>query len=77
MSPICECIFDSESVKHFFLYCPRYFAQRNVLLTSAANILGETLSSSSDARKLNSLLSVVESVNYDFYFAFFAKYKVS
>ena len=56
VSPICECSFDSESVKHFFLHCPRYAAQRHVLLTSAANILGETWSSSSDARKLNFLL---------------------
>ena len=36
-------------MKHFFLFCPRYAAQRNrLLLTSAANILGETWSSSSD-----------------------------
>ena len=33
-------------------HCPRYAAQRHVLFTSAANILGETWSSSSDARKL-------------------------
>ena len=26
VSPICECSFDSESMKHFFLYCPRYAA---------------------------------------------------
>ena len=31
----------------FFLFCPRYAAQRNLLLTSAARILGETWSSSS------------------------------
>ena len=36
-SPICECVLDSDSVKHFFLYCSRYAAQRNVLLTSAAS----------------------------------------
>ena len=52
-SPFCECGLDTESVKHFFLFCPRYAAQRNLLLTSAANILGETWSSSSDAKKLN------------------------
>ena len=28
-----ECGLDSELVKHFFLFCPRYAAQRNVLLT--------------------------------------------
>lgn len=32
---ICECVLLSESVKHFFLYYPKYAAQRNVLLTSA------------------------------------------
>ena len=51
-SPFCECCFDSESVKQFFLFCPRYAAQRNLLLTSAASILGETWSSSRDARKI-------------------------
>ena len=64
-SPFCECGLDSESVKHFFLFCPRYAAQRNVLFTSAATILGETWSSSSDARKINFLLYGVKSVNYD------------
>ena len=54
---------DSESVKHFFLFCPRYAAQRNVLLISAATILGETWPSSSDARKINFLLYGVKSVN--------------
>ena len=64
-SPFCECGLDSESVKHFFLFCPRYAAQRNVLFTSAATILGETWSSSSDARKINFLLYGVKSVSYD------------
>ena len=40
-SPYCECGLDYESVKHLFLFCPRYAAQRNFLLTSAARILGE------------------------------------
>ena len=63
-SPFCECGLDTESVKHFFLFCPRYAAQRNLLLTSAANILGKTWSSSSDAKKLNFLLYGVKSANY-------------
>ena len=70
MSPICECSFDSESMKHFSLCCPRYAAQRDVL-TSAANILGKTWSSSSDPKKLNFLLYGVESVNCDVNCAFF------
>ena len=75
MSPIYECSFHSGSVKHFFLYCSRYAAQRNVHLASAAKILGETWSSSSAARKLNVLLYVVGSVNYDVNRVFFTKYK--
>ena len=59
----------------FFLNCLRYAAQRNVLFTSAANILGETWSSSSAGRKLNVLLYVVGSVNYDVNCVFFTKYK--
>ena len=58
MSPICECSFDSESVKHFILYCLRYAAQRDVLITSGANVLDETWN-------VNFLLYGVESVNYD------------
>ena len=64
-SPYCECGLDYESVKHFFLFCPRYATQRNLLLTSAARILGEMWSSSSDARKINFFLFGVKSVNYD------------
>ena len=49
-----------------FLVCPRYAAQCNLLLTSAARILGETWSSSSDARKINNFfLFGTKSVNYD------------
>ena len=70
-SPFCECGLDIESVKHFFLFCPRYAAQRNLLLTSAANILGETWSSSSDAKKLNFLLYGVKSANYNINCALF------
>ena len=60
-------------VKHSFLHCLRYAAQRHVLLTSAANILGETCSSSSDARKLNFLLYGVWSVNCNVNRAFFSQ----
>ena len=65
-SPFCDCGLDYESVKHFFLFCPRYAAQRNLLLTSAARILGETWSSNSDAiEKINVFLFGVKAVNYD------------
>ena len=58
-------------MKHCFSFCPRYAAQRNLLLTSAANILGDTCSSSSDAKKLNFLLYGVKSVNYEINCALF------
>ena len=44
---------DSDSVKHFFFFCPRYAAQSYVLLTSnTASILVETWSLSSNARNI-------------------------
>ena len=66
-SPFCECSIDIESVKHFFWFCRRYAAQRNLLLTSAANILDEMWSSSSDAnlKKLIFLLYGLKPANYD------------
>ena len=67
-SPFCECGLDSESVKHFFLFCPRYAAQRNLLLTSAARILGETWLSSIDAKEM---FFYVKSVNYEINCALF------
>ena len=70
-SPICECGLETESVKHMFLFCPRYAAQRNVLLTSAASILGDTWSSSSDSRKIIFLLYGVKAVNYNINCALF------
>ena len=72
-SPFCECGIDTESVTHFFLLCPRYAAQRNLLLTSATNILSEMWSSSSDAKKLNFLLYGVKSENYDINCALFCE----
>ena len=64
------------SIVHFFLFCPRYAAQRNVLFASAATILGETWSSSSDARKIHILLYGVKSVNYDITVLYFVKSSV-
>ena len=44
---------DSDSVKHFFFFYPRYAAQSNVHLTSAASILIETWPLSNNARNIN------------------------
>ena len=72
-SSICENGLDFESVEHFFLYCLRYAAQRNVLLTSVANIPGETWSSRCGKKKLSFLLYSVISANYDVNCAFFSQ----
>ena len=70
MSPIFECSFDSESTKHFFLYCPRYAAERDVLLTSAANILSKH--GHQVAMRVNLIFHcTVSSLNYDLNCAFF------
>ena len=41
-SPVCICGMEHETVKHYFLLCPRFAAQRNALLTSgsAAQVCG-------------------------------------
>ena len=56
---------------HFKNECEGFIRFPNVLFTSAATILGETWSSSSDARKINFLLYGVKSVNYDINCALF------
>ena len=34
-SPICHCGIENETVEHYFLYCPRFAAQRASLFASA------------------------------------------
>lgn len=70
-SPICECGFDSESVKHFSLYCPGYAAQHDVRLASAANIIGKTCHRATMQKKKTFTIKVVVSVNNDVNCAFF------
>ena len=49
----CKCCL---TLRDLFFFCPRYAAQSNVILTSAASSLGEMLSLSSNARNINYLL---------------------
>ena len=49
-SPACFCGFYNVSVKHFFLECPLYSAQRTNLLSSAARIFADRWSSMSKAQ---------------------------
>jgi hypothetical protein len=41
-SPLCHCGMSNESVQHYFLHCPRFAAQRNLFLTSAVWICGQS-----------------------------------
>ena len=40
-SPLCFCGLEHETVKQYFLLCPRFAAQRNTLLTPAAQVCGQ------------------------------------
>ena len=40
-SPLCECSLERETVKHYLLKCPRFAAQRSVLLTSLHNYVAK------------------------------------
>ena len=48
----CICCHQNETVKHYLLLCPRFAAQRNKLLTSAAQVYGKAWLTSNDNGKL-------------------------
>jgi hypothetical protein len=52
VSPICACKQGKETVKHYLLECPRYATQRATLLTSAAQLFGQSWLRCSDTVKL-------------------------
>lgn len=60
-SPLCACGISNETVEHFFLHCDRFAAARNILLTSAAQIVGITWSNASNRTKLNFMLNGIPS----------------
>ena len=51
------CCQQNETVKHYLLSCPRFTAQRNELLTSAAQVCGKAWLTSTDNGKLELLLN--------------------
>ena len=51
-SPLCVCGLENESVKHYLLSCPCFAAQRNKLLTSAAQVCGQSWLVSGDNEKV-------------------------
>ena len=56
-SPLCYCGTDNETVEHFFLYCPRFAAQRTSLVASAVRICGLTWLESNDEMKVFYILN--------------------
>ena len=65
VSPACKyCNASIEDAKHYFLYCPSFAALRNILLASAAHILGNKWLAASDKKKKNWLLSGVPDIEF-------------
>ena len=64
LSPKCRCGLANETVKHFFLFCPLFAAQRARLFTSAAQIYGDHWSQSNDKRKIEYLLNGISDFDY-------------
>ncbi len=44
------CGFNTETIKHYFLYCPIFAAQRQKLLSSAAQLFADDWSRINDAQ---------------------------
>ena len=53
-----------EDAKHYFLYCPSFAALRNILLASAAHLLGDTWLSASDEKRIDWLLNGVPDIEF-------------
>ena len=64
-SPLCICCHQNETVKHYLLLCPRFDAQRNELLTSAAQVCGKAWLTSNGNGKLEFLLNGSVQLNFD------------
>ena len=64
-SPLCICGLERETVKHYFILCPLSAAQRNTLLTSAAQVCGQAWLARSDNVKLDYMLKGSNQLSYD------------
>ena len=70
-SPICHCGIENETVEHYFLYCPRFAAQRASLFASAERMCGRYWSESNDQMKLLYILNGFDNLSYSSNFDFF------
>ena len=65
VSPACKyCNASIEDAKHYFLYCPSFAALRNILLASAAYLLGDRWLSASDKKRIDWLLNGVRDIEF-------------
>ena len=63
-SPLCVRGLEDESVKHYLLSCPCFAAQRNKLLTSAAQVCGQSWLVSGDNEKVQCMLTGSTKLSY-------------
>ena len=70
-SPFCHCGTGNETVEHYFLYCPRFAAQRASLFASAERMCGHYWSESNDQLKLFYILNGFDIFNYSRNYNFF------
>jgi hypothetical protein len=63
--PLCICCHQNETVKHYLLLCPRFAAQHNELLTSAAQVCGKAWLTSNDNGKLEFLFNGSVQLSFD------------
>ena len=70
-TPICHCGIENETVEHYFLYCPRFAAQRASLFASAERMCGRYWSESNDQMKLFYILNGFDNLSYSSNFDFF------
>ena len=64
-SPLCACGLESQSVKHYLLSCPHFAAQRIKLLTSAAQVCGQSWLVSGDNEKVKCMLKGSIQLSYE------------
>ena len=63
-SPICHCGIENETVEHYFLYFPRFAAQRASLFASAERMCGRYWSESNDQMRLFYILNAFDNLSY-------------
>ena len=65
LSPKCDCGMGNETIKHYFLFCPRFAAPRALFLVSAEQICGKKWSESSARMRVFYILNAIEDIGYE------------